>query len=95
MLDLSDVLRPDDVFARTNVHFLVRGDETIFILVHEVLSGEKAGKFVAHPSALLGSGFKNAAVADSYEEALRNCLRLIKDLHPHEMDELLNVRRGN
>ncbi len=73
-------LKPEDIFTKVTKYNLIRAGRMLYIDVHESLQGTLAGKYVAVPnlvSIIATQDYQGAG--ETEQEALRDCLRKIKD----------------
>ena len=72
-------LLENDILTKVSRFNLIRNQRMIYIDVHERLSGNLAGKFVAVPNLInIVARQEFQGVGESETEALNNCLHKIK-----------------
>jgi hypothetical protein len=75
------VINEEEIFARIHKYKIFRNEGNLFIDVYEVILGKPAHKFMAVPNLLIQEANKKYfGVGDSKIEALKDCLRKIKDV---------------
>ena len=83
-------LHESDVLTRVVRYNLIRDDRMIYIDVHERLSGNLAGNYMAVPNLInIVAKQEHQGVGDTESEALQDCLRKIKN---HSIEELFPTR---
>ena len=90
MINIKGSLRPDlmenDILTKVFRYNLIRNQRMIYIDVHESLTGNLAGKFVAVPNLInIIAKQKFQGVGATEGEALENCLAKIKDLNIEDL----------
>ena len=74
-------LNNNDILTKVTRYNLIRNERMIYIDVHQRLSGNLAGKFLAVPNLInIVSRQEYQGVADTEAEALQNCLSKIKNM---------------
>ena len=77
---MQDGLNADDILTRVSRYNLIRGGRLVYIDVHESLSGNLAGRYVAVPNLVnLIARQEFQGAGDTEAEALQRCLERIKD----------------
>ena len=78
------IINDGEIFARIHKFKMFRKEGNLFIDVYEGLLGKPAHKFIAVPNLLLQEADKKYfGFGDSKAEALKDCLRKIKDVPIH------------
>lgn len=76
MEDLND----QDILTKVTRYNLIRNERMIYIDVHERVSGNLAGNFLAVPNLInIVAKQEHQGVGDTEAEALKDCLAKIKD----------------
>ncbi|UCF95172.1 MAG: hypothetical protein JSW39_13810 [Desulfobacterales bacterium] len=87
MLDLN----ANDILTKVARYNLIRNERMIYIDVHETISGNLAGKFVAVPNLInIVARQEYQGVGDTEVDALRDCMGKIKNL---EIEDLFPRRK--
>ena len=77
---MQDGLNAEDILTRVSRYNLIRGGRLVYIDVHESLSGNLAGRYVAVPNLVnLIARQEFQGAGDTEAEALQRCLERIKD----------------
>ncbi len=80
-LENFDVLLDGALLSEISNYQVERTDGRLYIVVHQVLSSPLRGKFVAAPTITHRDGKEEfIGQGDTRDEALRECLRKIKDV---------------
>lgn len=75
------VINEEEIFARIHKYKIFRNEGNLFIDVYEVILGKPAHKFMAVPNLLIQEADKKYfGAGDSKIEALKDCLKKIKDV---------------
>ncbi len=83
-------LHGTDLLTRVARYNLIRNERMIYIDVHERLHGNLAGNYMAVPNLInIVAKQEFQGVGDTETDALRDCLRKIKD---HSIEELFPAR---
>lgn len=78
------IINDGEIFARIHKFKMFRKEGNLFIDVYEGLLGKPAHKFIAVPNLLVQEADKKYfGFGDSKAEALKDCLRKIKDAPIH------------
>ena len=82
MENIEELLSQDDILSRVYQYELDREEGRIFINIRELLNGSKKGMFYAYPSLFIQecNNTEYIGSGDSAEEALKDCLKKIKDI---------------
>ncbi len=85
-MDYKDLLNPGETLSRVNRYEVGRKQGRILIDLHEILGGSDA-KYIAMPylTFVRYAKLKYYGYGDSEDEALRDCLRKIKDQTYHDV----------
>jgi hypothetical protein len=88
MQNLESLLNEDELLLKISTFDLQRENEHLHIDVHECLSGSAKGKFFAVPNLFIIHCKNESYIGkgDSTEEALKDCLKKIKEV---SFDEIL------
>jgi len=78
------IINDGEIFARIHKFKMFRKEGNLFIDVYEGLLGKPAHKFIAVPNLLVQEADKKYfGLGDSKAEALKDCLKKIKDVPIH------------
>jgi hypothetical protein len=80
------VLNDGEIFAKVHKFKLFRKEGNLLIDVYEALIGEPAHKFIAVPNLVFEESAKGYfGFGDTKGEALKDCLKKIKDVSVHDI----------
>jgi len=80
------IINTDEIFARIHKYKIFRSEGNLFIDVYEAILGKPANKFMAIPNLIFREAEKEFfGVGDSQKEALKDCLKKIKDVSINEI----------
>jgi len=80
------VINEGEILARVHKFKMFRKEGNLFIDIYEALLGQPAHKFIAVPNILIQEADKKYfGFGDSKTEALKDCLKKIKDVPIHSI----------
>lgn len=90
------IINDGEILARVHKFKLFRKEGNLCIDLYEALVGKSASKFIAVPNLIIQEADKNYfGFGDSKKEALKDCLKKIKDIPIHTIVQLDNGSAKN